>query len=172
MCSNQFDPKELLFGEKVGNMNSTIHWKSIQSRVVTWSPGIVWIFNVWWSKKKKNLKKKKKIQFFFFDYFFNTQWSKWSRLCQIFTSSIRLVKPLENDIPIPEYQPIRKSYIFSTDLSAWNSTTDITLTKGYSHLVLVESADANSASKLFLALTNNDFNSKFILQHSHYSRNC
>ena len=27
-------------------------------------------------------------------------------------------------------------------------------TNGYSHLVLVESADANSASKLFLALTN------------------
>ena len=46
--------------------------------------------------------------------------------------------------------------------SAENSTTYITLTKGYSHLVLVESADANSASKLFLALTNNDFNSKFI----------
>ena len=34
-------------------------------------------------------------------------------------------------------------------------------TKGYSHLVLVESADANSASKLFLALTNiNEFFSK------------
>ena len=32
-----------------GNGNGTIiHWKSIQSRVITWPPGIVWIFNVWW----------------------------------------------------------------------------------------------------------------------------
>ena len=38
--------------------------------------------------------------------------------------------------------------------------------------MLVESADANSASKLFLALTNNDFNSKFVLYHPHYGRNC
>ena len=57
----------------LGNFfRTTRYCMEFQSRVVTWSPGIVWIFNVWWSKKK---------------------------LYQIFIGLIRLVKPLGNDIP-------------------------------------------------------------------------
>ena len=52
-------------------------------------------------------------------------------------------------------------------LSADDIMAESVINTGYSHLVLVESADANSASKLFLALTNiNEFNSKFIFSYN------
>ena len=79
----------------------TRHCMEFQSRVVTWSCGIVWIFNVWWKifLQKKFFFSKFYFFLFFLNFFFNTQWSKCSKLCQIFTSLIRLVKPLGNDIP-------------------------------------------------------------------------
>ena len=52
---------------------ATKDWKSIQSRMDTWSPGIEIPYNLWWSKK--NLKKKISLIFFSNRFIPSTQWS-------------------------------------------------------------------------------------------------
>ena len=89
------------------------------------SPDVVWNFNPGWSRDhlglygfsmygdQKKIFLKNLDFFFFFRFFFNTQCSKWSRLCRIFTSWIRLVKPLGNGVSR------KNSFLISLKVYVW-----------------------------------------------------